>query len=237
MDNNPEAYQAYLQEFAESRQSQKTKRPVTPIIAPIIPPSSPSPIPTPPSYPPAFEFPFKHFRGTGESFTHPRRDDPTQYPIFRLPTTLEKTRLAEREWTSASEQTPVAYKSTEEEKVANAATTLEPEEIKVATSSKTDTTKDHVVVTPAYKVVELPAKCDAAPTITPPAHTSAPNSLPVAISVSSQMAPPPPPSSEDLARWTMDNLANQTPALQTAMRNFLHAASIGAEHMSSANAI
>ncbi|KAI4659379.1 uncharacterized protein J4E78_005806 [Alternaria triticimaculans] len=103
-----------------------------------------------------------------------------------------------------------AYSSTEHEKVAAAPTIAKPEVAQITTKSTTTTTKDHVVIAPAHKVVELPI---------------------------TYLPAPPQPSLEDLARSTMSNLASQAPTLETAMRGFLVAASTGTEYMSSANAI
>lgn len=101
---HPEVDQVGLNESTEKGPSQATKNPATPTVAHIIPP----PVALPPaklaprSYPPSFEFPFTNFRGTGESFAHSDRPDPTQYPVSQLSTSWGNTRRKERDvWRSA----------------------------------------------------------------------------------------------------------------------------------------
>jgi hypothetical protein len=79
LDLFPKAYQKHAEELADKGESPNTRKPTTPIVAPI---ALPPPLPVPPSYPPPFQFPFKNFRGTGESYAHPGRKGPMQYPIF-----------------------------------------------------------------------------------------------------------------------------------------------------------
>ncbi|KAI4914986.1 hypothetical protein J4E90_005023 [Alternaria incomplexa] len=154
-----EADQDDLHDPAEKGQSQETKLPVTPTIAHITPPpvALPPAKPAPPSYPPPFEYPFTNFRGTGESFAHSDRRNPTHYSVLQLPTSWGNTRRKERDyWRSAPRQPSPAYRSTEHEKVAAAPTIPKPEVPQSTTRSKTTITKDHVVIAPAHKVVELP---------------------------------------------------------------------------------
>jgi hypothetical protein len=153
-------------EHGEKMQSHRTKNLAIPTAAPIIPPP---PMSAPPTYPPPFESPFKNFRGTGESFAHPRWNDPTQYPVFQPSTTRDEARRKERDSKlSASRQPSSVYKSTKCEKVAAAPIIPKPDVIQSATKSTTVTTKNHVVLAPAHKVVELPAIYVPAPTQAPP---------------------------------------------------------------------
>ncbi|KAI4622157.1 hypothetical protein J4E81_006270 [Alternaria sp. BMP 2799] len=174
--SHPEADQDHPHEPAEKGQSQDTKLPVTPTVAHITPPpvTLPPAEPAPPSYPPPFEFPFTNFRGTGESFAHSDRRDPTHYPVLQLSTSWGNTRRKERDyWRSAPRQPPPAYTSTEHEKVAATPTIPKPEVAQITTKSTTTTTKDQVVIAPAHKVVELPPIYT--PTQPPPTLPSAPS--------------------------------------------------------------
>ncbi|KAI4640003.1 hypothetical protein J4E93_008802 [Alternaria ventricosa] len=185
---HPEADQDGLHEPAEKGQSQETKLPVTPIVAhttppPVtLPPAEPAPTepaptkPAPPLYPPPFELPFTNFRGTGESFAHSDRRDPTHYPVLQLSTSWGNTRRKERDyWRSAPRQPPPAYRSTEHENVAAAPTIPKPEVAQITTKSTTTTTKDYAVIAPAHKVVELPPIYIPTPTQTPSTLPSAPS--------------------------------------------------------------
>jgi len=183
-----EADQDHPHEPAEKGQSQETKLPVTPTIAhttppPVtLPPAEPAPTePTPPAYPPPFEFPFTNFRGTGESFAHSDRRDPTHYPVLQLSTSWGNTRRKERDyWRSAPRQPSPAHRPTEHGKVAAVLAIPKPEVAQITTKSTTTTTKNHVVIAPAHKVVELLP-------IYIPTPTQAPSTLPSAPSIDPQL--------------------------------------------------
>ncbi|KAI4667068.1 uncharacterized protein J4E79_001751 [Alternaria viburni] len=197
---HPEADQDDLHHPIEKGQSQETKLPVTPTIAHTTPP------------------PVSHYRLQSQYLQsqrllhiHRRSSSPSPTSAAPLSTSWANTRRKERDhWRSAPRQPSPAYGSTEHEKVAAAPTIPKPEVAQITTKSTATTTKDHVVIAPAHKVVELPI---------------------------TYLPAPPQPSLEDLARSTMSNLASQAPTLETAMRGFLVAASTGTEYMSSADAI
>ncbi|RYN62961.1 hypothetical protein AA0119_g1027 [Alternaria tenuissima] len=220
-----------LHELDERGESQNTKKAATPASTPVLPasPTLAQEKPAPPAYPPPSQFPFKNFRGTGESFAHLDRNRSMQYPKI-----WGQLRCTDRKWMAMFMYMPGAYMSTDDKNVDTEDTTSKPQHV---AESATNNMKDDVVVTPAHKAVELSVQSAPTTTPTPSAYTLAPSCEPQTTTTFTQATVYNCLQTANSARMTIEYHARQAPILQAAMKAFLIAADTKTECRSSAGQI
>jgi hypothetical protein len=220
------AHQYHSEDVAEKGQSTQATTPITPTFAPITP-VTPSPPPrSEPStsliYPQPFEFPFKNFRATGESFAPSHQYYSAERPRY--------TPLDHYKASTASETTPNGEKP-----IIETSAVSEDAEPVTTIEETYCVDRQESVAPPQPRPVTPPPTRTTDPSYSIPNTESVQTSLQLPCSTYIQMPPPPPPSSpETIRRNALILVAQEEPKIQEQMARFLDTISTGARYESSA---